>query len=65
MLFRRRTKWPEPMSLRVETGLAVFCCEQRVIQTVGALHGRAGDEWKFTFFASRSGKPSDCSVWMK
>jgi hypothetical protein len=27
------------MSLRVETGLAVFGCVQRVMQTVGVLHG--------------------------
>jgi hypothetical protein len=42
--------------------LAVFGCVQRVIQTVGVLHLRAGDECKFTFFASTSGKPSDCSA---
>ena len=49
------------MSLRVEKGSAVYGCVKRVMQTVGVLHLRAGDECKFPFFATTSGKPSDCS----
>jgi hypothetical protein len=50
------------MSLRVEKGSAVNGCVKRIMQTVGCCTSGPGTQVQVHYFASTSGKPSDCSA---